>query len=57
LATIFFEIAFALACAKEPGRDINWPGSLGLLYGVNANSKLTHPAMIAKVNLTHPWAP
>ena len=30
---------------------------LDLLVIVNANSKLTHPAMIAKVNLTHPWAP
>ena len=34
LAAIFVEVAFALSCAKEPGRDINWPGSLGLFYGL-----------------------
>jgi hypothetical protein len=33
LAAVFVEIAFTLACAKEPGREINGPGSLGLIYG------------------------
>ena len=33
LAALFVEIAFALARAKKPGREINGAGSLGLLYG------------------------
>src|SRR5216684_2410098 len=33
LAAIFVEIAFALARAKQPGREINRAGGLGLLYG------------------------
>src|ERR1700689_3326186 len=34
LAAVFVEIAFAFACTKKPGREIDWTSSLGLRDGL-----------------------